>query len=88
MPDTEIERDERIADLIGYAVNQNPIEFQQTFNDIVTDRLAQAVDARKIELAQNVFKDAPEADEEEPETPDEDVDADEPEEEEIDVEDT
>jgi hypothetical protein len=56
------ERDPRIMDLIGYAVNQNPVEFQQTFNDIVTDRLAQAVDDRKQEIAQAMFADEPVAD--------------------------
>ncbi|MGZ4849968.1 MAG: hypothetical protein ACXV2C_01155 [Candidatus Bathyarchaeia archaeon] len=78
MPDNE--RDERIAALIGYAVNKNPIEFQQTFTDIVTDRLAQAVDDRKVEVAQTIFNEPPE--EETTETPEEDVVADEPEEEE------
>lgn len=88
MAETEIERDERIGDLIGYAANQNPVEFQQTFNDIVADRLVQAIDARKQELAQNIFNDVPD----EVETPDEqevdEVDPvdDEPEEEEPDDE--
>jgi hypothetical protein len=56
------DRDERITDLIGYAVNKNPVEFQQTFNDLVTDRLAVAVDARKQELAKTIFADEPVAD--------------------------
>ena len=63
------DRDERINDLIGFAANQNPVEFQNTFNDIVADRIAQAVADRKVELAQNVFNDAPK--QEEPVEPEE-----------------
>lgn len=65
MPD--IERDERITDLIGFAVDKKPSEFQQTFNDIVTDRLAHAIDTWKQDLAKDVFNEPPE-ETEEPET--------------------
>lgn len=57
MPDTD--RDPRISDLIGFALDGKPVEFQNTFNDIVSDRLTVAVDARKTEVAQSVFSDAP-----------------------------
>jgi hypothetical protein len=52
---TETARDPRINDLIGFAVNKKPVEFQNTFNDIVTDRLAQAVDAHKEVVAKKIF---------------------------------
>lgn len=70
---TEPARDPRISDLIGFAINGNPVEFQGTFNDIVADRLAVAVDARKTEVAKNIFNDAPEEIE-----PEEDKDVEEP----------
>ena len=52
MPD---ERDPRINDLIDFAIDKKPVEFQQTFNDIVTDRLAQAIDDRKVDIATHMF---------------------------------
>jgi hypothetical protein len=60
MPD----RDPRIDDLIGFAADEKPVEFQQTFTDIVTDRIAQAIADRKDQIAQNMFR---EPEEEEPE---------------------
>jgi hypothetical protein len=86
MSDTE--RDPRINDLIGYAVNKNPVEFQNTFNDLVTDRLAQAVASRKDEVAQRTFGDPEETEPDEPDTPDAEPEEDSEEEEELDGEDS
>jgi len=58
----EEQRDPRIHDLIGYASNKNPVEFQNTFNDIVTDRLAQSVDRWKDAIANRVFSGPEDAD--------------------------
>ena len=46
---------EQIQDLIAYAYDQKPIEFQNSFNDLMASRLATAVDAKKIEVAQSIF---------------------------------
>jgi len=54
---TDNTRDPRIADLIAYALDAKPLEFQNTFNDIVTDRLVQAVSDQKTEIAATIFDD-------------------------------
>ena len=40
-----------VADLVGNALEQKPLEFQQTFNDLLQQRIADAVETRKVELA-------------------------------------
>ena len=70
------------ADLVAAAAEQKPTEFQELFNKMMADRIAVAVDDRKIELAQSMFTapDEVEAPVEEPdeagEEPGEDVEAD------------
>jgi hypothetical protein len=44
-----------VQDLINYSYNQQPIEFGHAFDDLITDRIASAVDAKKIELSQMMF---------------------------------
>lgn len=56
-----------VKDLIKYSYEQKPMEFQQAFNDIITDRIAASVENRKMELAQTVFNDPePEIETDEP----------------------
>lgn len=57
------------ADLIQYAYEQKPIEFRQTFDALISDKLTTAIGDKKIEVAQSMFKPAePEDTESEPET--------------------
>ena len=50
---TEIEY--RISDLINFSSQQKPIDFEQAFNSLMTDRLATAIDSKKLEVAQSMF---------------------------------
>ena len=44
-----------LQDLVGFTIDQQPIEFEKAFSDVITDRIADAIDNRKIELAQSIF---------------------------------
>lgn len=73
---TEIEA--RVADLINFSSNQKPLEFTATFKEIMQDRIAAAIENKKIEVAQAMFNpavedEAEEADETEVETDNEDT---------------
>ena len=46
-----------VQDLISLSYDQKPIEFQDAFNALVMDRVTQAVDQRKIQVAQTMFGD-------------------------------
>jgi uncharacterized membrane protein len=44
-----------VQDLISLAYDQKPIEFNDAFNDLVMDRIAVAVQDKKIEVAQRIY---------------------------------
>lgn len=44
-----------ISDLIVHSINQRPADFEATFNDVIASRIASAVDAKKVEIAQQMF---------------------------------
>ena len=44
-----------VQDLINYSYAQQPIEFDNAFQDILTDKIAAAVDNKKFELSQTMF---------------------------------
>ena len=44
-----------VQDLIQSAVEQKPVDFSQAFNGLALERLHNAVSARKLEIAQNMF---------------------------------
>jgi hypothetical protein len=41
--------------LIAHAYTQKPVEFQQTFAALVSDKLADAIADKKLEVAQSMF---------------------------------
>jgi len=43
------------TDLIGLAIDKNPVEFASTIDDILRQKQEAALEARKIELAQSVY---------------------------------
>ena len=43
------------TDLIGLAIDKNPVEFASAFDEIVREKAAAALEAHKIELAQSVY---------------------------------
>lgn len=50
---TEIEY--KIADLINFSSNQKPVEFEQALHSILAAKVSDAIDGRKIEVAQSMF---------------------------------
>jgi hypothetical protein len=56
------------TDLIGLAIDKNPVDFASTFAEIIQQKQADALEAKKIELAQSVYGS--------PEDTDDDVDFD------------
>ena len=63
-----METEFNVSDLIAMSYNQKPIDFEQAFGSLITDRLAQAVETKKTEIAQSMFRGP------EPEDDDEDED--------------
>lgn len=43
------------TDLIGLAIDKNPVDFASVFDEIIQQKQADALEAKKIELAQNVY---------------------------------
>jgi hypothetical protein len=46
-----------VMDLINFSADQKPVEFEQAFTAALADRLATAVQNKKIEVAQSMFGD-------------------------------
>lgn len=44
-----------ISDLINFAIDKNPVDFADTFGQLVQDRATQALDARKVEMASALY---------------------------------
>ena len=57
-----------VSDLVASAIDQKPLEFQQTFNDLLRNRISDAVQARKFELASGLASSEPEPESEPEET--------------------
>lgn len=64
-----------IADMIGAVNQESPSDFQAAFHSLVVDKIHDAINAKKIEIAQNYFNYEDES-EEEVETEEENSDAD------------
>jgi hypothetical protein len=56
--------DKNTTDLLVHTLQQKPIDFQQTFDDLLRDRLQDAIQAKKMEIAKNIFNTSPHGDEE------------------------
>jgi hypothetical protein len=50
-----MDQEPTVQDLLFHSYEQKPVEFQQTFNDLIVQRIASAVSDRKMELAQSLF---------------------------------
>lgn len=46
-----------VQDLISTAFEQKPVDFENAFNSLIVDRLAAAVETKKIDVAQSMFAD-------------------------------
>jgi hypothetical protein len=43
------------SDLVDFALTQKPVEFEDTFNSVIANKLTAAVDMKKVEVAQSIF---------------------------------
>lgn len=70
MEDYEVEKDEMeteanpIADMIGDIENKNYTSASEIFNDLLSNKLADALDAKKASVASEIFNDQVEQEEE------------------------
>ena len=55
--------DVTVQDLISLSYEQKPIEFQNAFNSLMSDRIASAINDKKIEVAQSMYNDHEEVEE-------------------------
>ena len=56
-----------LTDLIRFSSEQKPIEFGNTFNSLIANRIETAIDAKKIEVAKGMFNPSLEVDDEDTE---------------------
>jgi len=54
-----------ISDLIAATIDQKPSDFESIFNDMLIDKITSAVELKKIEVAQSMFNNTVEPQEEE-----------------------
>lgn len=53
------------TELLGLAIDKNPVDFADTLNTILMQKAAEAIDAKQVELAQSIYgaQEEPEEDE-------------------------
>jgi hypothetical protein len=51
-----IENDETLKNMINHSVMEKPLDFQNTFNAAITDRINSSINNKKIEIAQSLFR--------------------------------
>jgi hypothetical protein len=49
-----------LNDLVMFSAQQKPVDFSQTFDQLMVQKLQAAVENKKIEIAQSMFNSAPE----------------------------
>lgn len=47
-------------DLIAASVNEKPNDFENVFNSLIKDRISDAIEIKKQEIAQSMFNDSQE----------------------------
>lgn len=63
-----------VSDLVFSALEQKPMDFETAFNDLVVDRIRDAVEQKKIDIAQQMYGYQPEAEFEDEQETEEDLD--------------
>lgn len=58
----------RIVDLINFSSNQKPLEFESSFKEILQNKVADAIENKKLEIASRMFNAPEENNDEELET--------------------
>jgi len=54
-----MENEVSAQDLISLSFDQKPVEFQQAFDTLMTDRIAKAIEDKKLEVAQSMYYNIP-----------------------------
>jgi hypothetical protein len=54
-----------VTDLVVSAIEQRPLDFETAFNDLVVDKLRDAVETKKVEIAQQMYGYEPDVEPEE-----------------------
>lgn len=62
-----------LTDLVVSAIEQKPLDFQTTFNDIFVNKLRDAVEQKKIDIAQQMYGYEPEQENDGAETEEENL---------------
>lgn len=44
-----------LTDLVVSAIEQKPLDFENAFNDIIVDKLRDAIESKKIAIAQQMY---------------------------------
>ena len=44
-----------MTDLINSALEQKPLDFEKTFNDLIVDRISTAIHDKKVQIAQQMY---------------------------------
>tara|TARA_R110000868_G_scaffold8796_3_gene44975 strand:+ start:2393 stop:2617 length:225 start_codon:yes stop_codon:yes gene_type:complete len=45
-----------VLDMLQFSRNEKALDFENTFKDIMNDRITNAINNKKLEVAQNIFK--------------------------------
>ena len=56
-----------VLDMLQFSRNEKALDFENAFKDIMNDRITDAINNKKLEVAQSIFKDPVEDTEEEDE---------------------
>jgi hypothetical protein len=73
----EVETGPQVVDLVSHAVSQDALDFQKTFDEIMSQKLEDAIAEKKLDVAQTLFSGEEPEEEEEVEYKDEVEDNDE-----------
>jgi hypothetical protein len=46
-----------VLDMLQFSRNEKALDFENTFKDIMNDRITDAINNKKLEVAQSIFKD-------------------------------
>ena len=54
-----------VTDLLNFAHEQKPIDFENAFKSVMADKMVAAIDAKKLEVASSLYSSAEETEEDE-----------------------
>ena len=69
-----------VTDLLNFAHEQKPLDFEAAFKSVMADKMVAAIDAKKLEIASSLYSSAEESEEETVEADDVEIESEEQEE--------